>query len=227
MKCRVMAEAGKSASPPCAAAETSITLFFKLTTNLSENTVDFASSGSTMGRGSCYKTLNHFHPCFATSQTMRDEKRNGAMLRIETQRLGNISTFRCTGRIIGRDGQTLWNTVSQSCARAVVLDLANVRAIDAGGLGTLVSLRMWAQASGTTLKLMNLTPFVEQILELTQLRGMFEVCSVPENARPAVSCSCSNTATKPGDVSNASVLHPPNFRAFRPVKAPDSVLQNS
>jgi anti-anti-sigma factor len=160
---------------------------------------------------------------------MRDEKRNGAMLRIETQKLGNISTFRCTEGIIGRDGQTLWNTVSQSCARAVVLDLANVRAIDAAGLGTLVSLRMWAHASGTTLKLMNLTPFVEQILELTQLRGMFEVCSVPE----MLDLLCRAAAQTP-QPSAAMIRMPPdscptplNFRAFKPVKAPDSVLQNS
>src|SRR5438093_4827839 len=211
---------------PARAAETSTMLFSRSQQIFSENTVDFASSGSTIGRGSCYKTLNHFHPCFATSQTMRDEKRNGAMLRIETQKLGNISTFRCTGRIIG---QTLWNTVSQSCARAVVLDLANVRAIDAAGLCTLVSLRRWAQASGTTLKLMNLTPFVEQILELTQLRGMFEVCSVPE----MLDLLCRAAAQTPQPSPAMFRMHPDscstplNFRAFKPVKAPDSVLQNS
>jgi anti-anti-sigma regulatory factor len=43
-----------------------------------------------------------------------------------------------------------------------------------------VSLRAWAKSTGTELKLMNLTPRVEEVLELTHLRAAFEVCSVRE-----------------------------------------------
>jgi hypothetical protein len=61
-----------------------------------------------------------------------------------------------------------------------VLDLAEATAIDAAGIGMLVSLRKWAKASDVRLKLMNLTPKIEDLLELTQLKSAFEICSVPE-----------------------------------------------
>jgi len=61
-----------------------------------------------------------------------------------------------------------------------VLDLAEVTEIDAAGIGVLVSLRNRAKASGLWLKLMNLTPRVENLLELTRLRSSFEICSVRE-----------------------------------------------
>jgi len=50
--------------------------------------------------------------------------------------------------------------------------------VDAAGLGILVSLRTWAHAMGTELKLLNVTPRVEEVLELTNLKSVFEVCSV-------------------------------------------------
>jgi ABC-type transporter Mla MlaB component len=61
-----------------------------------------------------------------------------------------------------------------------VLDLAEITAIDAAGVGILVSLRWWAKTTGARLKLMNLTPRVEDLLELFNLRSAFEICSVPE-----------------------------------------------
>jgi hypothetical protein len=44
----------------------------------------------------------------------------------------------------------------------------------------LVSLRKWAKASDVRLKLMNLTPKIEDLLDLMQLKSAFEICSVPE-----------------------------------------------
>ena len=67
---------------------------------------------------------------------------------------------------------------SQAHNRTVVLDVAEISAVDAHGLGVLVSLRMWADATGTELKMLNLTPRVEEVLELTKLRSAFDVCSV-------------------------------------------------
>ena len=61
-----------------------------------------------------------------------------------------------------------------------MLDFAGVTEIDAAGIGALVSVRKRAKARGVVLKLMNLTPRVEDLLELTRLRSAFEICSVPE-----------------------------------------------
>jgi hypothetical protein len=61
-----------------------------------------------------------------------------------------------------------------------VLDLAEINAMDAAGIGILVSLHWWAKTTAARLKLMNLTPRVEDLLELFNLRSVFEICSVPE-----------------------------------------------
>jgi hypothetical protein len=62
----------------------------------------------------------------------------------------------------------------------LVIDLARVERIDAAGLGVLLGLREWARSSAITLKLMNATKRIEEILELTHLQRVFEFCSVRE-----------------------------------------------
>ncbi len=104
------------------------------------------------------------------------------MLRVTIQQLGNTSVLRCEGRIvIGSTHSSLRNAVlSQREARKVFLDMARVERIDAGGLGVLLGLREWALAHAVCFKLMNVTKNVDQILELTNLQGAFEFCSVPD-----------------------------------------------
>jgi hypothetical protein len=62
----------------------------------------------------------------------------------------------------------------------LVLDLVDTVAIDAAGLGVLVSVRAWAKQTNRGLKLMNVPPRVEQLLQLTNLKSSFEVCSAEE-----------------------------------------------
>jgi len=95
--------------------------------------------------------------------------------------LGDTALFYCAGRFVSCDIECLQNAIrAHAHARRVVLDLAGIRSIDAAGMSVLVSLREWADTTGTALKLMNLTPSVEDVLELTQLRSAFSVCSVRE-----------------------------------------------
>ena len=103
------------------------------------------------------------------------------MLNIAVHNLGEVTIFRCTGRIAFGYADRLLNAISKwPCPRIAVFDLAGVTEIDAAGIGALVSVRKRAKASGVALKLMNLTPRVEDLLELTRLRSAFEICSVPE-----------------------------------------------
>jgi hypothetical protein len=53
-------------------------------------------------------------------------------------------------------------------------------AIDAAGLGALVSLLAWAKSTQRTLKLMNVMPRVGHLLRLTKLNSEFEICSALE-----------------------------------------------
>ena len=88
---------------------------------------------------------------------------------------------RCEGRLVFPDAETLQAAVTTyPRIRSVVLDLAEIKAVDDAGLGLLVSLRAWAKTTGTTLKLMNLNPKVVYLLELTHLLPLFEICSVKD-----------------------------------------------
>jgi anti-sigma B factor antagonist len=102
------------------------------------------------------------------------------MLDFRIQNLGDVSVFRCTGRIVAGDEARLRNAVIKDGAMRAVLDLAEIGAVDAAGLGTLLALRAWAKATGRQLKLMNLTLRIESLLRLTKLHAAFEVCSVAE-----------------------------------------------
>src|SRR5690242_687063 len=83
--------------------------------------------------------------------------------------------------VIGSTHSSLRNAMlSQREARKVLLDMARVERIDAGGLGVLLGLREWAHAHAVCFRLMNVTKNVDQILELTNLQGAFEFCSVPD-----------------------------------------------
>ena len=103
------------------------------------------------------------------------------MLNLTIDNLGDVRVFRCAGRITieGVDG-LLDAAITQPHIRTTVFDLREIRTIDAAGLGMLVALRIWAKATGTEFKLMNLTSEVEKMLEVTNLRSAFEVCSVRE-----------------------------------------------
>jgi anti-anti-sigma factor len=102
------------------------------------------------------------------------------MLNTTVQKFGDGTVLRCQGRIVtGNAYAILRNAVlSQTCTRMLVLDLAQVDRIDAGGLGVLLDLRQWAYSHAIRLRLMNVMNQVEQVLQVTQLEGVFEFCSV-------------------------------------------------
>ena len=78
----------------------------------------------------------------------------------------------CQGRIVrGEETAVLCAAVSQE-RRHVTLDLAKVDAIDAAGIGVLVAL----QASGIYLTLLNPTSPVRDVLRVTQLDSVLEIC---------------------------------------------------
>lgn len=104
------------------------------------------------------------------------------MLKISVQKLGDASVLRCHGRIVAGDAGSILRSavLNQRHTRTVVIDLAGVDRIDAGGLGVLLSLRESALSRRIIFKLMNARKLVEDILERTHLRPVFEFCSVPE-----------------------------------------------
>jgi len=104
------------------------------------------------------------------------------MLIATAQKLGDSTVVRCQGRIIIGDAyRILRNAVlRETHNRTLVLDLAQVDRIDAGGLGVLLGLREWAYSHAIRFRLMNVMNQVELVLELTKLDRVFEFCSVED-----------------------------------------------
>jgi anti-sigma B factor antagonist len=103
------------------------------------------------------------------------------MLSLTIHKLDETIIFQCIGRIVlGEDDSLRRAIYGHPDMSTAVLDLAEVTSMDAAGLGLLVELCNWAQANGTELKLLNVTPRVEHLLEITCLGRIFKVCSVPE-----------------------------------------------
>jgi anti-sigma B factor antagonist len=59
--------------------------------------------------------------------------------------------------------------------RHIEIDLSETAAIDSCGLGALVALHKTVGTHGGALRLLNPTPAVQQILELTRMHRIFEV----------------------------------------------------
>ncbi|MGZ8848325.1 MAG: STAS domain-containing protein [Pyrinomonadaceae bacterium] len=108
------------------------------------------------------------------------------MLKIHTRNLDNVAVVCLQGRIVNGETASLREAVyAQSQVSAVVLDLARVTAVDAGGLGMMLELRRYAESKGFGLRLMNVSKFVRQVLEITRLDSVFEIIPKVE-AMPAL-----------------------------------------
>ena len=96
------------------------------------------------------------------------------MLTIDNTRMGNVAVLCLQGRIVRGEVDDLRGAVlAQLDADVVVLDLARVNTIDAGGLGSLLDLREQTESRGIEFRLMNVTRLVGQVLEITRLSSVF------------------------------------------------------
>ncbi len=103
------------------------------------------------------------------------------MLKIHTKNLGAVTILCLQGRIIRGETDALRSAVlSQSRISTVILDLARVSMVDAGGLGVMLELREQTQSRGIDFKLLNVTNLVSWVLEITRLNSVFEVASGAE-----------------------------------------------
>jgi anti-anti-sigma factor len=103
------------------------------------------------------------------------------MLKVHVKNLGSVAILCLQGRIVNGETATLRDTVnSQSEVSVVVLDLARVSTVDAGGLGVMLELREQTESKGIGFKLINVTKLVSRVLEITRLNSVFEVTSAVE-----------------------------------------------
>jgi anti-anti-sigma factor len=102
------------------------------------------------------------------------------VLTVTVHNLAGIVVLRCQGRIVRGVESAVLCAAARHYGRNIVLDLREVNAIDAAGVGALVSL----QAAGIYIKLMNPTEPVLRVLRLTGMDSLFEICDSLPLAEP-------------------------------------------
>jgi len=105
-----------------------------------------------------------------------------SMLTIGSENIGEMGIIECEGGIVeGEAALKLREAVTlQRGARIIVLDLSDVFAIEAEGLGMLVFLQRWAYDHDIRLKLFNLRQSVQDRLEHAKPMREFDIATLDE-----------------------------------------------
>jgi anti-anti-sigma factor len=103
------------------------------------------------------------------------------MLKVQPRNSGTTVILYLQGQIVNGETDILRNAVVfQPNVSVVILDLAGVSIVDAGGLGAMLELREQANLKGIRFELMNLNKWVRYVLELSRLDSVFQVISEVE-----------------------------------------------
>ena len=126
------------------------------------------------------------------------------MLTINVESISEVVVVRCSGRIVCGQETSLLCSVMQQESRNVVLDLTEVDAIDAAGVGALLSL----EAAGVYLKLLDPSRPVREMLKVTRLNSIFEISESQSIAETEQSIEEGRPDNQSGGLTFASSSNP-------------------
>ncbi len=114
------------------------------------------------------------------------ERESNVALKMTSSEVDGASVLALDGRIVlGAEGsalrEKLKNLISEGKKR-IVLNMNHIEYVDSSGLGTLVSAHLSAKNHGALIKLSNLGRKFQEVLQLTKLVTVFEVCSTEASA---------------------------------------------
>jgi anti-anti-sigma factor len=103
-------------------------------------------------------------------------------LQVQIECLHGVAVANCSGRMVrGAALDEFRRRIERlERVRVLVLDLSEVETLDAGGLGTLLLIRRWANLNSARLKLVNPPVFLLELLQATNLISVFEISSLKE-----------------------------------------------
>ena len=100
-------------------------------------------------------------------------------VKMSTRQVGDVTIVDAAGRItLGEAASTFRDTIRDLAAsghKKMLLNLAEISYIDSSGIGELVSGFTSAANQGGSVKLLNLTKRVQDLLQITKLYTVFEV----------------------------------------------------
>ena len=102
------------------------------------------------------------------------------MLNVTIEKLAETVVLHCVGRIVRGDETALLCAAVGQHGRNIILDLEKTDAIDAAGVGALISLH----AAGVYLRLINPSKAIRDVLRFTHLDSIFEIAGTPLSKDP-------------------------------------------
>src|SRR5580700_8245974 len=116
-------------------------------------------------------------------------------LKITDREVDGVAVLALEGRIVLREETVAFRETVKSLLAAgnkkLVLDLKNVTMIDSAGLDALVIAHTSAKSSGAALRLCNLGPRTNELLQITRLVNVFEVSDSEADAVRALADAAS------------------------------------
>jgi anti-sigma B factor antagonist len=107
-------------------------------------------------------------------------------MKIETRTVGDVHILDCSGKItLGEGTMAVRNAVRETLkagGKKIVLNLGDVNYIDSSGIGELVSSFTTVSNQGGSLKLLNLTKKIQELLAITKLLTVFQVFNSEQEA---------------------------------------------
>ncbi|MEO8658012.1 MAG: STAS domain-containing protein [Bryobacteraceae bacterium] len=100
-------------------------------------------------------------------------------VKLTTRQVGDVTVIDAAGRITLGEGSSVFRDsirdLSAAGNKKILLNLGEVTYIDSSGIGELVSAFTTVTNHGGSLKLLNLTKRVQDLLQITKLFTVFEV----------------------------------------------------
>lgn len=117
--------------------------------------------------------------------SLGSDKEQSLKLSLEVHTREGLTIIFCRGRVTYRDealalSAKVAELLSQS--KQIILELSGVHVMDSAGLGELVVALVSGQITGCPVKLAAPTPWIRQLLELTNLSTAFDVHATLESA---------------------------------------------
>ena len=114
-------------------------------------------------------------------------------MQIEERAIGEVTVLDLKGRVTLGEGDELLkdkiNSLLNQGHRKIVLNLADVPYIDSAGLGEIVRTYTTVSRQGGSLKLLNLTKRITDLLSITKLLTVFETFDSEDEAVRSFSAS--------------------------------------
>jgi anti-sigma B factor antagonist len=119
-------------------------------------------------------------PGLVAARLLLDEEETNVALKMTNREVNGVSVVELDGRIVlGEESNALREKLKSLIAegkKKIVLNMDNIKYVDSSGLGTLVAAHCSAKAQGTSLRLCHLGSKFQEVLQITKLLTVFEVC---------------------------------------------------